>query len=746
MIKSYQYLDIDINKKTYKRLRAVQGDSKSRYILVSLYDNSKVYNLSNCSVKVFGCKSDKKIFFNYAIVTDVINGKFEIELTNQALAVAGELEIQILILGTNQERLTSFSFYIDVEKSIVNDGVIESANEFKALTGALSQVEEWNGYFEETSGKIEEKYTERLNNVDSQLEHIDNKKLDKSGIVTMANMGQDVKEAMTGGSVAVVDVDTILECNIVDNQVTHRKLGNDVLKFQDVNLITNTRMGYFVNWNDGQLVENAEYIYTDFIKINSLNNLYCKVNTHYAFYNTNKEFIKGVQGVIDNNIVTQEIEIPLEACYIRLSTKKMHEEIFILSNNESFINNQNYIIKNELNGRKIILDGEWIVNPNQIKEKVINSNHVDPSICTFIKGKNKFNQKTITDGMFVNWTTGGLQQNIEYVTSDYIEVYEGQQIRQNCLTHYAFYDANRGFITGNRDEGTPDPFIVPSGANYLRVSIKKTTFDYTKYMLTLDEELGEFEEFCYKINEEQGKVILESSKQETVNSRFYGKKVSWYGTSITQGYSWCKLVNKYFNFNATNNGVGGTTISRESDDSSMCTKNRMKGLYGGVYDDNTGQTTYDGVAIPSDVEVIFIEGGTNDWARNWEIGNKEFSETPNDQTFAGACHLMFKNMTELFPNAEIIVVGSPFGKLANRNVFNNKYGLLNNNNLQSIEYGDILLDIAGKWGIKGINMGREMQVHDNNVATLIPDGLHLTTTEVQEKASNVVINYLLSLN
>ena len=170
MIKSYQYLDIDINKKIYKRLRAVQGDSKSRYILVSLYDNSKVYNLSNCSVKVFGCKSDKKIFFNYAIVTDVINGKFEIELTNQALAVAGELEIQILILGTNQERLTSFSFYIDVEKSIVNDGVIESANEFKALTGALSQVEEWNGYFEETSGKIEEKYTERLNNVDSQLE------------------------------------------------------------------------------------------------------------------------------------------------------------------------------------------------------------------------------------------------------------------------------------------------------------------------------------------------------------------------------------------------------------------------------------------------------------------------------------------------------------------------------------------------------------------------------------------------
>ena len=84
--------------------------------------------------------------------------------------------------------------------------------------------------------------------------------------------------------------------------------------------------------------------------------------------------------------------------------------------------------------------------------------------------------------------------------------------------------------------------------------------------------------------------------------------------------------------------------------------------------------------------------------------------------------------------------------MKNRASFNNKYGVLNNQNLQTVEYGDILLDIAGKWGIKGFNIGREMQVHDNNIATLIPDGLHLTTTEVQEKASNAIINYLLSLN
>ena len=56
----------------------------------------------------------------------------------------------------------------------------------------------------------------RLDEFGSQLDN----KASKNEIFTMANMGQDVKEAMTGGSVAVVGKNTILADNIVDNQVT----------------------------------------------------------------------------------------------------------------------------------------------------------------------------------------------------------------------------------------------------------------------------------------------------------------------------------------------------------------------------------------------------------------------------------------------------------------------------------------------------------------------------------------------
>ena len=179
MNKSYQYLDIDINKKIYRRLNAIQGDTKSRYILVSLYNNSMPFDLSNCSVKIFGVKSDKKIFFNYANIIDTSKGQFEIELTSQALAVNGELQIQILVLGANQERLTTCTFFIDVDRTIVDDNAIQSENEFTALTKGLADLAEYDIYKNNILKHDENliKHENKLNEVSSQLGHMENRNI-----------------------------------------------------------------------------------------------------------------------------------------------------------------------------------------------------------------------------------------------------------------------------------------------------------------------------------------------------------------------------------------------------------------------------------------------------------------------------------------------------------------------------------------------------------------------------------------
>ena len=77
----------------------------------------------------------------------------------------------------------------------------------------------------------------RIDNINSSLDNIESKKLDKNGIISMTNMGQDVKEAMTGGSVAVVGKNAVLTENIVDNQITVDKL-NDTLLSKIADYIT----------------------------------------------------------------------------------------------------------------------------------------------------------------------------------------------------------------------------------------------------------------------------------------------------------------------------------------------------------------------------------------------------------------------------------------------------------------------------------------------------------------------------
>lgn len=88
-----------------------------------------------------------------------------------------------------------------------------------------------------------------------------NNKADKNEVFTMANMGQDIKEAITGGSVAVVGKNTILSENIVDEQVTpyktnFAKYGNNILNIDEL-------VGGYV-YSNGE-IKNGNYVTTTYI-------------------------------------------------------------------------------------------------------------------------------------------------------------------------------------------------------------------------------------------------------------------------------------------------------------------------------------------------------------------------------------------------------------------------------------------------------------------------------------------------
>lgn len=87
--------------------------------------------------RIYGKKPDGTEFYNDCTIED---GKLIAPLTSQALAVKGIVpcQIQLVFGGT----LTTYTFNVVVDDSLVSESAIESSNEYTALENALAEVEE----------------------------------------------------------------------------------------------------------------------------------------------------------------------------------------------------------------------------------------------------------------------------------------------------------------------------------------------------------------------------------------------------------------------------------------------------------------------------------------------------------------------------------------------------------------------------------------------------------------------------
>lgn len=385
------------------------------------------------------------------------------------------------------------------------------------------------------------------------------------------------------------------------------------------------------------------------------------------------------------------------------------------------------------------------------KALVTSIENVLPTIAEL--SRNVFDKDACTDGYYVAPDTGNRTPNENYFITDYMSIEYGKYLlfsRNGAALNarwFALYDENKTVIPYASDvhANMSSYFIVDKKAKYCRA-----TFAISLNKANMQVELSDTNSPTALVP--YGWHIQENNMPI---SSLFGKKVAWYGDSIAQT-NWWNDVNKYFGFKSTNCGVGGTTITNSgSNPAAMCEKTRMQGEYPAQTDPNTGTVTQP-VAIPNDTEIIFICGGTNDWLNNMETGGEDFRKYPGVNSsgeyklfrFYSACHYMFKNMMELFPNAKIIVCGTPFGQYPNRFSPTYSNGILNNVGMTSIDYEDAFCDIAGLWGIPCIRYGRNMQINAENVATLLDPAaashLHPTTDAAKKIFSNTVISWLKS--
>ena len=152
MAVTHSKLQIDVNEKINSIVTAVAQDTKSRYLDVSLYENGMPIDLSGHTVRIYAEKEDKTVSYNQGEVTDAKNGRCQFEMTNQMLAVAGNLKVQISIWGGNSEILSTAPFIIYIIPSLRDDEALESTNEYGAVTLLFTEIQDALYLMEEITG------------------------------------------------------------------------------------------------------------------------------------------------------------------------------------------------------------------------------------------------------------------------------------------------------------------------------------------------------------------------------------------------------------------------------------------------------------------------------------------------------------------------------------------------------------------------------------------------------------------
>lgn len=137
-MKLYYPITVDLyNLYPLKKMDA-QQDNTGRGALVTLTAAGMVIAPTGETVTLWAKKPDGMVSYLPCTVAD---GKIKADFTNQMLAIAGSVQVELQMVD-GENNITTPIFTVEVHPSNIDDDAVESQNEFTALVKALQEVEE----------------------------------------------------------------------------------------------------------------------------------------------------------------------------------------------------------------------------------------------------------------------------------------------------------------------------------------------------------------------------------------------------------------------------------------------------------------------------------------------------------------------------------------------------------------------------------------------------------------------------
>lgn len=393
--------------------------------------------------------------------------------------------------------------------------------------------------------EIKQNSQEKIREIESELAQTNaqlSQKLDKNGIVTMSNMGQDVKEAMTGGSVAVVGKDTVLSENIVNGQVTREKT-NFYQYSLEGNLVNELSVikgrGYHF---DGRLNETGGMamitIYKDHLNFVDGNvKISYNRSCDFAFWGKQNEYISGYYWPhVNDNSPAVIKDIPTTAHYVTISFNPSNIGSIVICKSENYVTGL----------KPIYIDDRLSIKPEQLIGGIDITKIGD---FNYNKNGNLINKLTLHKGFYYNIDNGSVVYRAQNVT---IPIEDNITYSLNFDTHIAFFDTNGVFIKGYPQGSLSGTENVAHISKENKIIPENAT---TMSLLIFDEDLerGVLSDRNYFRTDLKPSYIIdglistsENTEGTQIKNPLHGKK------AVFLGDSWC----------AGNNESRGTWASR----------------------------------------------------------------------------------------------------------------------------------------------------------------------------------------
>lgn len=444
--------EIIINVDSYNEnsIRTVEGDNLSEVYKIYILKNKRRIDLTNkiavmAYVDEYGSKRSNILNLN---ITNAAEGEIELPITNIISEHNGVYACQVAIYGENNSLEQTAPFSLIVENNIfskISNTAINSTD-FYILSEAIKTTSEYAEKLKQGTENIELQYANKLKEINLQLYNTYDKKEVDEKIFHMPNMGQDVKKAMTGGSVAVVGEDAVDTINLRNNSIKSQKLDNafsNIVGFlkEDANLNTIYKEGNYIGINPLNAPINSTFL------------LHVKT---FSGSETEQDYRYVLQQIIDfkntNNIYTRLIDRKTndfgEWKYNSPNLKTGEITTDFLKDSSVTIAKLDDYLTYKINN---------VIPENNEKVKGIN--------CT----QNLLNKDTFIQGGLDR--EGNVNANVENnYCSDFIKVESSKRyyrLNKNVAL-IAYYDENKSFISRPTLENNINFFDVPGNAKFIR--------------------------------------------------------------------------------------------------------------------------------------------------------------------------------------------------------------------------------------------------------------------------------------